>query len=123
MGYVSREEEKFLKKISILEKKLNKAHIKYRWDADGEYFIVYKPSLSGYSKTSFVGYFEGEYNFGELTTSTRVDPVINSILDWLKPVKATELMKRFHLSKNKFIEMFYNETLYQLYDGEIEFDL
>lgn len=133
---ISSYEKKFFHKISILEKKLRRAEVRYEWDEREECFRVWKYiNDSEYPTYRYVrvNMDENDYSFGtekeDLVFDGKSSVVVEAVVKWLgsglrkKGMKATELMKKHHLTKKKFVAMCDNGTIYTIYDGEIEFDL
>lgn len=131
-------ERRFLHKVSIIEKKLRRNQIPFEWLENWECFRVRKYILgSEYPTYRYVrvNMEENDYSFGtekeDLFYDGHASEVIKEVVRWVNSkvvkkvhtVKATELMKKHGLSKRKFISMFEDGTIYNLYDGEIDFDI
>lgn len=92
---ISSYEKRFLRKVSIIENKLKKNHIRYEWLPQYELFRVGKKrqdangNMSGYYTYQYIGIYmdTNEYNFGgweeERCASTRISDVIESVKQWL----------------------------------------
>lgn len=92
---ISSYEKRFLRKISIIESKLKKSHIRYEWLPQHEMFRVGKKRMdsegkfSGYYTYQYIAvYMEtNEYAFGgweeDRCVSTRISDVIESVKKWM----------------------------------------
>ena len=132
---ISSYEKRFYHKVSILEKKLRKNKVSIEWLSDWECFRVHKMAESGYPIYRYVrvNMDENDYSFGtekeDLVFDGKASVVVDAVVKWVnsrlikKTMTATELMKKHKLSKRKFVAMFEDGTIYNLYDGEIDFDL
>lgn len=92
---ISSYEKRFNRKISIIENKLKKNHIRYEWLPQHELFRVGKKrqdengNMSEYYTYQYIGIYmdTNEYNFGgweeERCASTRISDVIKSVKEWL----------------------------------------
>lgn len=85
--------EAWIRKVSILQNKLRRHHIRYEWEADSEMFRVWKYRTRNgvedeYPTVMWVGVYDtGEYCFGgeeeDMIVSRRVSDVVNVVEEWL----------------------------------------
>lgn len=123
---ISSAEKKFIRKVSILENRLRKAHVRFRWHDQFRCFYVWKyKEGSEYPTYRYVrvNIDENDYSFGtedeDLVFDGKVSVVVKATVDWLNIVEKRQVSKYVVVPIN-YHKGYCQTTCYTLADAEKE---